>query len=80
MDENNISEDISYHHNSEEVIDHTCDNNGINVPNTEEEADVTPIHSINKTNDISINDGENFIPEYYIPFLSSNNHENVSPG
>ena len=38
---------MSSHHDSEKVIDHTCDNNGINLLNTEEEADVTPIHSIN---------------------------------
>ena len=31
MDENNISEEISSHQNSAEIIDHTCDDNGINL-------------------------------------------------
>ena len=30
MDENNISEEISSHNDSEEVIDHTCDYRGEN--------------------------------------------------
>ena len=54
MDENNISEEIYSRQNSAEIIDHTCDENGINLLNTEEEADVTSIHSINATNDMSM--------------------------
>ena len=77
MDEKNISEKISYHYNSAELIYHTCDDNGINLINTEEEEDVASIHSINGTNDISMNDDDNFIHKYYAPFLSSNNHEDV---
>ena len=30
INEKNMSEEISYHQNSEEVIDHTCDDNGKN--------------------------------------------------
>ena len=41
MDENNISDQISYHNNEEEVIYHTCDDNGNGLLNTEEEADAT---------------------------------------
>ena len=59
MDENNISEEISSHHNSEELIDHTYDDNEKNLLDTEEEADVTSINSINATNDVSINDDGN---------------------
>ena len=33
MDDNNKSEEISYNQNSAEVIDHTCDENGINLLN-----------------------------------------------
>ena len=32
------------------------------------EADFTSIHSVNETNDISINDDENVIQKYYAPF------------
>ena len=39
--------------------------------------DVTSIQSINGTNDISINDDENVIHEYYAPFLQSKNNEDV---
>ena len=35
MDENNISEGISSHQNPAESIDHTCDDNGINLFITE---------------------------------------------
>ena len=49
-------------------MDHTCDDNGINVLNIAEELDVTSIHSINATNDISINDDDSFIYKYYAPF------------
>ena len=41
MDYKNTSEEISYHKNSSEVIDHTNDYNGNNLFNTEEEAGVT---------------------------------------
>ena len=43
MDENNISEEISCHQSSAEVIDYTCDDNE-KLLNTEEEADVTSIN------------------------------------
>ena len=79
-DENNASEEISSHKNSTGVIYHTCDDNGINLLNTQEEADVTSIQSINRTNDISINYDENMIHKYYAPFLPSKNHEDVSYG
>ena len=50
------------------MIDHTCDYNGINSLNIEQEVDVTSIRSINGTNDISINEDENSIHKYYAPF------------
>ena len=59
MDDNNTSEEISSHINSAEVIDHTYDYNGINLINAEEEADVTSIHYINVTNDISMSYDDN---------------------
>ena len=59
-DDNNTSEEISYHQNSSEVIDHTYDENGINFLNTEEEAGFTSIHYINTTTGISMNDYENY--------------------
>ena len=34
MDKKNISEEISSHHNSEELIDYACDDNGNNLLNT----------------------------------------------
>ena len=43
-----ISEEISSHKNSLEMIDNTQYDNGINSVNTEEESDVTSIHSINE--------------------------------
>ena len=43
-----------------EVIDHTCDDNLNNLLNYEEEAGVTYIISINGTNEISMNDDDNF--------------------
>ena len=33
-DENNISEEITPHQNSVEIIDYTCDDNGKNLLNT----------------------------------------------
>ena len=35
LDENNTSEEISSHLNSAEVIDHACDDNGIDLLNRE---------------------------------------------
>ena len=35
MDKNNRGEEISYHQNSAETIDYTCDDNGINLLITE---------------------------------------------
>ena len=55
MDNKNTSEKILSHKNSAEVIDHTCGDNGINILNTEEVADVISINDINETNDISMN-------------------------
>ena len=78
MDDNNISEDISSHQNSAEVIDHACHEHGNSLLNTEEEAYVTSINSINANNDISMNDDDNFIHKDYAQFLSSKNHEDVS--
>ena len=80
IDDKNTSEEISSHKNSAKVIDHTYDDNGINILNTEEEADFTPIHYINSNNDISMNYEDNFIHKCYAPFLSSNNHEYVYSG
>ena len=34
MDDNNASEELASHQNSTGVIDHTCDDNGINLLNT----------------------------------------------
>ena len=80
MDYKNASEQIASHNNSTGVIDHTCNYNGIDLINTEEEADVTSIQSMNRTNDISINEDEIFIHKYYAPFLPSKNNEYVSSG
>ena len=44
MDDKNTREEISCHQNSAEVIYHTRDDNGNNVLNIEEEADVTSNH------------------------------------
>ena len=80
MDDSTESEEIVSHQNSTGVIDHTCDENGINLISTEEEADVTSIKSINGINDISMNDGENSIHKYYALFLPSKNNKDVSSG
>ena len=64
MDDKNTSEEILSNKNSAGVIDHTCDDNGINLLNTKEEADITSIHSINATNDIYMNDDEKVIHRY----------------
>ena len=76
----NSSEEIASHQNSTRVIDHKCDDNGINLLNIEEEAYVRSINDINATNEISINDDDNVIHKYYAPCLSSKNHEDVSSG
>ena len=80
MDENNISEEIYSHENLAQIIDHTCDNNGINLLNIEEEVDFTSIHSINKTNDTSTNDDGKEIHKYYAPFVLSKDNKYVSFG
>ena len=77
FDENNISEEISSHQKSAEVIDHTCDDNGKNLISIKEESGVTSIHSINATNDISMKGYGNFIHKYYASFLSSKNHKDL---
>ena len=59
MDDNNASEELASHQNSTGVIDHTYDDNVINLLNTEEEADVTSIQSINRSNDTSMHNDEN---------------------
>ena len=69
MDENNISEEIPFHKNSAEIIDHTCDDNVINLFHTDEEASVKSIDSINATNVISMNDDDNFIHKFYALFV-----------
>ena len=68
-DDNRSSEEISCHQNSSEFIDHTCDDNVINLLYTYEEVYVTSIHSINATNDISMNDDGNCIHKYYASYL-----------
>ena len=80
MAKNNKSKEISSPHNSVELFDYKYDDNGNNFFNTEEESGVISIHSINATNDISMIDDGNFIHKYYVPFLSSNHHEDVSYG
>ena len=80
MDENNISEKQLSHQNPSEIIDHTLDNNEINLVNKEEEVDFTYIHSIYITNDICMNDDENYIHKQISLFLSSKNHEDLFSG
>ena len=80
MDAKYSSEKIESRQNATEVIDRTCDDNGINLINTEEEAYVTSIQFINGTNDISINDDENSTQKYYAPLSPSKNNEYVSSG
>ena len=58
MDDKNASEAIATHQNSTGVIDHSCDDNVINLINREEEADATSIQSINWTNDTCITDDD----------------------
>ena len=64
-----ISEEVSSHQNSSEIIYNTQDDNVINLLNTEYEAYVTSIHSINETNNRSINDEKNYIHKYYATLL-----------
>ena len=54
-----ISEEISSHQNSSEIIDNTKYDNGINLVHTRTVSYVTSIHSINETNHISMNDDNN---------------------
>ena len=42
-----MSEEISYHQNSEEIIYHACDDSGINLVNIKKEMGFTCIHSTN---------------------------------
>ena len=58
-------------------MDHTCDENGNIVLNVEK-TDITYIHSINSTNNVSMNEDDKYNYKYYAPFLSSKNHEDVS--
>ena len=51
-------------------MDRTRDDNLNHVLYIQEEADVTSIHYINASNDISMNDDENYVQKYYAPFLS----------
>ena len=74
--ENNISEEISSHHNSAEVIDQTCYENGNNLLKTEEEVYVTSIHYIIENNNIYMNNYDSLIHKYYARM--SKNHEDVS--
>ena len=62
------------------MIDHTFNDNANNLLNNEQEADFTSIHSINATNNISMNDDENLIHKYNAQFLISKNHADVSSG
>ena len=66
--DNNAKEEISCHQNPEEVFQHACDNNGNNFLNIKEEVYVVYIHSINATNNISINEYDNFIHKYFAQF------------
>ena len=63
-DQNRISEEISSHQNSAQLTFHKCDIKEINIVNTDEEVDVTSVHAINATNDISKNDDLNHIHKY----------------
>ena len=45
--QNHMSEEISYHQNSEEIIYHACDDSGINLVNIKKEMGFTCIHSTN---------------------------------
>ena len=67
MDDKNTSAEISSYQNSSEVLHHTCDENDKKL-NKEEEAYVTPINSINATDDISMNYDDNFTHKYYVIF------------
>ena len=80
MDDNNASEEIASPNISTGVIDHTCDDNGVNLLNTEKQQGVTYINYINGDNDISMNDGEKNIQKFYAPFSPSNNIEDISSG
>ena len=72
---NYINEYNSYHQSSSEIIYHACDDSDINLDRNKEDADVTYINSLNKTNKISKNDDVNVFYEYYWSFLFSNNKE-----
>ena len=61
-------------------MDHTCDDNVHNVLNIKDEAYFTSTHYINGTNDIYMNDDENYVHTYYAKIILSNNHEDASSG
>ena len=70
-----MNEEISYHQNSEKIIDRLCYNSGINLVNTEEEVNFVCIYSKNETNYISMNDEDNFsinIMHHYYHQISIN--------
>ena len=65
LDERYISEEILFHQNSEELIEHKCDYNGNFVLNT---SDTISIDLINVTNYISMKYDDNLIHKYYALF------------
>ena len=75
---NDINEDNSYHKISSEITDHACDDIGLNLDNTEEEVNVTCIHSTNETNNISTYKRSTYVIiyvghfglPYFVQFLS----------
>ena len=69
-----------FHQNPVQIFDHTCDDNGIKLINTEEAVDVAYIHYINASNDLSMNYDDNYVHKYYAPFVSSTNHQGVFSG
>ena len=71
------TEKISCHKDSSDVPDYTCDDNEKSILNIEEAAYFTYIHYINATNNIYMNNGDNFIHKYYAPLLSSKNNKDV---
>ena len=63
-----VREEIPYHHNLAEVIDHTYNDNGKKSLYIEEEVDVTLINSINAANETSMKYYDHMIHKYYAPF------------
>ena len=62
-----LAGEIWSHQNSAEMIDHACDDSGINLVNTEEEVDPTCIHSTNVNNYTSMN-SDDISHKYYAQF------------